>query len=61
MNMKILIHDQCVSCNEILPLLHENNNYIFAYAIFRTTEHIYECIPIAVLHKWGETFTMTQS
>ena len=26
--VKILIHDQCVSCNEMLPLLHENNNNI---------------------------------
>ena len=53
--MKILNHDQCASCNEMLPLLHENQNCIFAYANFGTNVCIYECIPIVVLHKWGET------
>ena len=53
--MKILNHDQCESCNEMLPLLHENKNCIFAYANFGTNVCIYECIPIVVLHKWGET------
>ena len=34
-----------------VPLLHENNNYIFAYANFGTTVCIYECIPSVGLHR----------